>query len=47
MVKQDFRVAKLAILRCHACHLAEVNENVDLGYSQDQDYSEFQDEGLL
>ena len=26
-------------LRWHACHSAEVNENINLGYSQDQGYS--------
>ena len=31
--------ARLRVLRWHGRHSAEVNENVNLGYSQDQGYS--------
>ena len=31
--------ARLRVLRWHSSHSAEVNENINLGYSQDQGYS--------
>ena len=31
--------ARLRVLRWHGRHSAEVNENINLGYSQDQGYS--------
>ena len=34
--------ARLRILRWHGSHSAEVNENINQGYSPDQGYSQFQ-----
>ena len=31
--------ARLRVLRWHGSHSAEVNENINLGYTQDQGYS--------
>ena len=31
--------ARLRVLRWHGSHSAEVNKNINLGYSQDQGYS--------
>ena len=36
---KDYLVASKESLRWHGRHSAEVNENINLGYSQDQGYS--------
>ena len=39
-------VLKLHALRWQACHSAEVNENINFGYSLDQGYSYFSGLGV-
>ena len=41
MAGRNFEEILQHLFRWHSSHLAEVNENINLGYSQDQGYSEF------